>query len=177
MINLNLLPPKIQLEVRENALFRTIKNITLLASILTVVSGAIIFGTYFWLSYQLSTTQNKLTAIKESQGNQTQSLEEAIDSVNAKATGISVAQKTDLAWSHRLRELLTQTPTGVTISSLVLDVNKKNLAIAGNAATRDELLTFESLIKAADYFDSVQLPISSLAQQRDIDFSLTAGIK
>jgi hypothetical protein len=46
------------------------------------------------------------------------------------------------------------------------------LSIGGVATTRDALLSFKKKLEADEKFEEIVLPVSSLAKDTDIDFSL-----
>ena len=50
--------------------------------------------------------------------------------------------------------------------------DKTNLAVNGVAPDRQTLIVFENRINASGYFSEVVLPISNLAQDKDIDFQI-----
>lgn len=52
-----------------------------------------------------------------------------------------------------------------------------NLAVAGVAKTRESLVSFVDLLKEADTFKEVNLPISNLAKDKDIDFTIELVIE
>lgn len=66
-------------------------------------------------------------------------------------------------------------PRGVTLTSL--SIMRKDggaaLSISGAAATRDALLSLAESLKGVSAFSGVSLPVSSLASDKDIPFSIS----
>lgn len=60
--------------------------------------------------------------------------------------------------------------SAITISSLSFDGSK--ITIAGVAATRSDLIAFNSSLQQQRYFTSVALPISDIAKSTDADFTI-----
>lgn len=48
-----------------------------------------------------------------------------------------------------------------------------HITISGTADTRDELLSFKKVLESETFFSFVDLPVSNLAKNRDIDFSIS----
>lgn len=73
-----------------------------------------------------------------------------------------------------IERILDQKVTGARITGLSwLKVKDKiTLLVSGVALDRQALITFENNINSAGYFSEVTLPISNLAQDRNIDFQI-----
>jgi hypothetical protein len=65
-------------------------------------------------------------------------------------------------------------PRGVTLTSLSITRTGTGatLSITGSAATRDALLSLAESLKSVSAFSGVSLPVSSLAADKDIPFSI-----
>lgn len=55
--------------------------------------------------------------------------------------------------------------------------NKEILNIFGTALTRDALVAYEKKLQENDFFEKVSLPVSDLAQNKNIDFSISLSVK
>jgi len=71
-------------------------------------------------------------------------------------------------------------PKRVTISSVSLAREGgvvKKITVTGNAATRSDLATTRDILKANSRFTKVALPLSNLAKDVDLPFSVTLEVK
>lgn len=69
---------------------------------------------------------------------------------------------------------LSHKPNGVIIKQVLLDKTPDGtlLSIGGTAESRSQLTSFSSAIKGDALFTSVEFPVSNLAKDRDIDFTI-----
>ena len=70
-------------------------------------------------------------------------------------------------------------PTAISVSGIsmsqrvVEDVLEQSVTLSGVADTRTDLLSFVELLEKEELFSNVDLPISNLAKEREISFSLS----
>lgn len=77
-------------------------------------------------------------------------------------------------------DVLKRKPTGVRIDGIYYTVNSKNtagLAISGIGDKRDTLVSFSESLKDISYFKKVDLPISNLAKDKNIVFTINVDIE
>jgi hypothetical protein len=73
-------------------------------------------------------------------------------------------------------EVVLYKPSGISLTSITYEQMPKNIArmvIVGLADNRDVLLTFKQSLERGGLFESVDLPVSNLAKDHDINFSIT----
>jgi hypothetical protein len=91
---------------------------------------------------------------------------------------LSLASSTSA--SATLRAALTVPREGITLSNITFSPPKgKNagtLTIAGSAATRDALRTYQSSLSSASFARAVNLPVSAYAKDADIPFTVTVTL-
>jgi len=70
-------------------------------------------------------------------------------------------------------------PAGVKIDSFSYSKNNEKTAvvISGKSSVRESLISFAKKLEAQETFENVNLPVSDLARERNLDFSITFGIK
>lgn len=73
------------------------------------------------------------------------------------------------------RKIIDALPRGVTLTTLSMTRRDGGAAVSitGSAATRDALLSLAESLKSVSALAGVSLPVSSLAQDKDIPFSLS----
>ena len=173
----NLLPQKQKAQLRRAYYLRLVTTFTLLANVALVVGGVLLIPSYVVSERAAESAERYLAAIEETVA------------VRERA-GVS---KTVRALDERLRILdtlaeqpkavaaldavLTKRTSGVRITGVGFikeDGGATQLSIEGVASSRTTLLAFVDALRAAGTFGGVEVPVSQLAQEADIPFSLTA---
>jgi hypothetical protein len=77
--------------------------------------------------------------------------------------------------SNFVGQIIEEKIAGIRITrfSWTKDEDEITLAISGVAQDRVTLITFQDNINASGHFSEVALPISNLAQDKDLDFQMT----
>lgn len=73
-----------------------------------------------------------------------------------------------------LAAILQPTPTSIQLHSFSLSYSNHELALAGTAATRDDLVVYQQVVNAIPGMRNVKLPLNDLSQKEAITFNLTA---
>ncbi len=76
-----------------------------------------------------------------------------------------------------LLQVVGERPSGVAITALVYQRGNSSVVISGIAKKRDDLLFFVDALEKSKTFSAVDLPVSSLAQQEKVNFSITVTFK
>jgi len=86
----------------------------------------------------------------------------------------------DLKISKLIKSIVDEKNSSILITAIILrDVGEENksIFINGDAASRDDLLSFRESIESTDLFSEVNLPISNLAKNKDINFNLEIKLR
>ena len=75
-----------------------------------------------------------------------------------------------------LFDLFTSSPSGVVVSSFSID-KKAVVSLAGNAATRKDLLIFEQYLRDSARFQDITSPLTNIIQEKNIIFTFKATLK
>lgn len=175
MINLNLLPPSSKQRVRDRAYLIIIKNTVITLIVLMIINSVAVVGVRYYLDFRVKTLENEIEQLRASQNN-TQSLNEAIDSVNQKSSYLKNVNNNYVYWSDKLLDMTQLIPNGINLTTVSIDAEAMILSIAGHSATRNELLTYKEHLEKLSYLSSINLPITNLTTQTDIVFQITAMI-
>jgi len=57
-----------------------------------------------------------------------------------------------------------------------VEINEENIFIQGIADNRDDLLSFETALKKQDYFKNIEMPISNLTSQENVNFEIIVNL-
>jgi Tfp pilus assembly protein PilN len=74
-----------------------------------------------------------------------------------------------------LEEINSSLPQGVYFKEI--KINEEELIIDGWAENRDDLLNFENNLKEKDFFKQVEMPISNLTSQKNVNFEIIISLK
>lgn len=79
-----------------------------------------------------------------------------------------------------INEVLSKKTSGIKIGAIYYSVDSKNTAtlnINGISDKRETLVSFTESLKNVEYMKKVDLPLSNLAKDRNIDFSININIE
>lgn len=171
---INLLPPQGKRRVTREYWVRVVSVWSIL-----IASGVLLVTILHVPVYVL--LQNKLDAFVE-EFNEATGRKESFDESKAQIVQANVlakllaAEDQGVAFTTVTQTLESLAGVDVTIEHIQLQRNEQALAattISGMATTRQALVRFRDAITAHELFDEVELPLSNLAKDRDIPFSLT----
>lgn len=114
----------------------------------------------------------------ESQKDKSSTDEAQIRRANALASMLSADDSSSLQFSRIVSVLSALAGRGVSIDSFTMSRNEEtlSLSIAGVAQTRADLRAFDNAIEAHELFSAVDLPISNLANDTDIAYTMTITV-
>ena len=179
----NLLPTSERTKLRHEYLIRCSIVGLILFNTVAIVALVMLVPSYLIVQDRLGETKNELTQLR--------------GTTKATTTGQYSSQlKTANRYMKALRPYPDHVPlytliqkitsvfsddvavTGINYkrSFLTEDNTKKEnmtIVLSGKADTRETLVSLEQTLKNLEFIDNVSLPISSLAQKRDVPFSVT----
>ena len=165
MITLNLLSPDQKKALRARVTYAMIERL-MIATIGTLLVACILL-----LLIKIQLTQN----LGEVQARQILSAEyvtanNAIRQLNTLINRVDTLQKLAVSPSSLLLDIARRTPSGVTVTSLDFDVKSESMRLNGIAATRDDLLAYETAVRESPFVKKLDSPISNLFQKTNIAF-------
>lgn len=176
MITLNLLPPKEkEIFVGQKKLRRILSFGT--ASLFFIFVFLVLLGSV-WL--YLFVQFNSFEAISQAAYASPQSqaflqFKKEVDEANSELKYYNQIQQGTKNYSAALEEMARLASDGIKFSSISIDTNK--VVTSGEAATRDNLVSFKDRLAASSYFVNLNAPLSNFLKQANINFSFSFGIK
>jgi len=76
--------------------------------------------------------------------------------------------------------VLSKKTSGIKIDGIYFTVNSENTAVLninGIGSTRESIVSFAEKLRETSYFKNVNLPISNLAKDKNIDFAISLNIE
>ncbi len=174
---LNLLPEEGRTLIRRKYHNRFFLWQAIMLFIAELVYGALLVGTYVVLRMEYFHAE---AAAAERVSTQTDSKVLGGYESKFQDTNRLVAQsinftKKHLEWANLFVRFDGLVPDDVTLTRLV--TKDYTISLSGVAKTRDGLLLFEQRVKADDCFTGIDLPVSNLFSQENIDFQLNFSVK
>lgn len=150
-----------------------------LCIVLVILSIALTMPTFVSLYYQKTVAASEKAQAEALQAQSADSsASAAVARVDARLAAIrqGTSERTVISLFERL---LAPSRPGISITALSAARDEKNgtLRVEGVAATRESLVAFSRALQGEPSFASVDLPVSSLAKNRDIQFSISIGLK
>ena len=172
----NLLPPEMQKKVRRMYRLRAISVFLVFTAATALLTGVLLLPSYVHVRVENEHKARELTLFE------TASRGEAPE----KARTLRIDEKTSVLArfirpplaTEMLGNVLDEKPLGISLASFSYErrAKKENtLRLSGTARRRDDLITFRD--RLANVFPVVDLPVSYLAADRDVTFSLTVYTK
>jgi len=146
-----------------------------------VASLFLLLPIYLNASTQVKSESDRLMIYKASQTfSDTEESSRVIKETTAKLTTFSLTE-TPHDFSKIILLLNSITPSGILIKDMSLTTEASEgshvaLLLHGNASTRENLVEFVDALKKDPTFDNVELPVSGLVKERNIDFNLSLKV-
>ncbi len=148
---------------------------TLLSSSVLVIASVFLVPSYILAKAQKVSIENQARVIKQSLVSQEEESLSAALQLAQEELDILASIKDQKLFSERLKDVVREKPEGINLSSFTYKTQegkKQSMVISGKAYTRNDLLSFEKKLRSNLDFSSVEFPVSNLAKDKDIDFSI-----
>jgi len=147
----------------------------LLLILLLFVAGLISMD--YILKINLSSASDSLNAISKdsSQYQAIEKYDNEIKDMNSLVSKASKIQSGQLYWSKFLTKFDDKVVPGIEIDNL--STQNYKVSLLGKADTRDNLLAFKGGLENDDCFNAVNLPLSNLVDEKNINFQMDFQIK
>ncbi len=157
------------------------RAVVILSSLLLVIVVAIVG---LFPSYLLSSARNQeVVGRMESEGLDATSVESQLQNwlidLNLKLTTLyhQEGEGSDHP-SLLIEEVISKKKVGLSLTSVAWNKKEEgiSLLVSGKASTRQALLNFQNELTASGKFSNVTLPVSNLAQDKDISFQINLTV-
>lgn len=171
---INLIPPSAEKHVQREYKIRVASVWMILFGLAFVIVTLLNVPVYILVQSQLD---NFLAEYNEASDETQSFIESEVAIANANEIVRLLAKKDPVEeFSHIIEELEQLTGANITIQSFQIGRTGNVLdpiVISGVANSRLELSRFRDAIEASEFFKSAALPLSNLAKDRDIPFTIT----
>ena len=169
---INLLPPEGKKKVHINYWLRVTTVYMTLLAVALLISTALLLPTYFYISYQIQAYSETLSNDEEKSIKQ---IEADITKAN-QVSGLLLKTPQITKDSELLDEIQLLSEQQVFISNITIrkkDRTFSEIVVNGVAKDRNSLVEFKNKAESHRFFKDVNLPLSNLAKDSDISFSLS----
>lgn len=170
MIYLNLLSEQKKEELQKKILLEFTTTILELLFSITVLAAIILLASKIILQNSFNEAIAQSTLITASYG----AINQEIRKLNTEIEQIDHLERDRVLWTDFLTHFAESTPSEITIKSLSLNAQDKNILISGKATTRMGLLAFIKNLEASGLYTKIESPISNIFERTDINFTLNA---
>lgn len=141
-----------------------------------IVLSILTFPIYILVTLQLENHTDVLT-IATAESEEFVELESILHDANQQARLI-IAQKPAMTLTAHIQTINSLAGQGIIMNSFQLDVNDKErkIIISGIADSRLLLANFRDGLEQNENYNQVELPLSALIKDQDIDFRMTLSI-
>jgi len=176
---MNLLSQKEKTENQKDYFYRFLVILT--GAIITslLISGFSLFPTYILIQAEQAELKTELASLKNSQSiNGSEEFYQRLETANQQVDFLSF--QLGLSLTAATKEILARRPAGVTITSLAYHPQENAtgrlvavVSLKGVASRREVIVEFVKDLQTEPTFTGINVPVSSFAKDRDIEFSLT----
>ena len=174
---LNLLPERKKKDIQSRLHFRFFLWQLFLVFSLEIFYLIILVSIYFILDYQLESLQKTGEQYDAAFAEQQtlDAYQKKFKATNAVAEEVGKIERNHFSFTRIFSLLDSVLPESVAIEHLT--TKEYAVMLSGQAATRDDLLTFDARLKESACVKSVTIPISNLFSQDNVEFQMDFEIK
>jgi len=175
----NLLPAEYKKEIYKEYRLRFFTLVLFLLSATGLMIFLLLSMAHFIVNLKHVEFQEKISQLERqnpelrSQGE----LETIVEDVHNKL--YILESKSMISPSEIIEKVANQKPQTVNIRSFSYTNRGEiiEIALKGTASTRDSLITFNRRLSEEEIFENVNLPVSDLAMDKELDFSISFSVK
>lgn len=175
-LKINVLPPerKELVRRREEFVFLLVQCVQISMMMLLVL--VMFYGIRLALQFEVENSKLESSQSQERKiAEQMSAYQDEIGQTNRRVIEIVRMEQEHVYWSRLLRKLEALLPEGTYLSQI--GTNEYRVSLAGQARDRDVLLSFRDRLSGDDCFSDVEVPLSNLFVQENIDFQVDVTVK
>ncbi|MEK9151164.1 MAG: PilN domain-containing protein [Patescibacteria group bacterium] len=176
-ILLNLLPEENKKNIQAAFHFRFFLWQLFLVFVLEVFYLSMLASTYFVLDAQLQSLQmlGRQYDTAHAEQKTLDTYQTKFKDTNSAVDVIGAIERNHFSFTQIFVLLDAVVPEGVMVDRLT--TKNYTVMLTGQAATRDDLLAFDARLKESACAENVNVPLSNLFSQENVDFQIDFGIK
>jgi hypothetical protein len=173
---INLLPPEEKKIIGKEYKHRVFVTYLIFLTAGLIVSLILLLPSYFVMNVVVNELEDEAAFLENSnESTEMEKINAELRLTKERLRAVTINSKR-VEFYEIIEKISIHKPRAVTLNNFSytkgIDGKESKLLLGGNASTRDSLLLFTKDIENDELFDEVVLPVSSLAKEKDIDFSL-----
>ena len=172
---INLLPIEEKKKTHRDYMFRLFTVILSAVSVSAIIGIITLLPSYFISDFQKRAAVNQAELIKKTNDDNQENVIAVLKEAQQKLEILS-PEREKASLRTIFDTIISYRPNTIILTGLVYqkeNEDKVTFTISGVANSREDLLVFSQNLKKDALFDAVELPVSNLAKDRDIKFTLT----
>lgn len=169
---INLLPPD---WVKAYSQKRIKSQLVFLSLTVTAVMAGCLWatlGTNFAMQQKLTSLKSQINSQGFSVSQKAEELTEEISRINSVSSKVDKIVSSSSSPTKIIDTVNNLKPSGVRISEYSLEIDAGKISLKGSAASRQDLVNFRKSLEDHPNFSKVQVPVSSLEKEIDLEFDL-----
>lgn len=168
---INLLPQKQKEEFFGERNVKILFNLGLLFSLFLILLGILLFAVKIHLTADIQEQKFMINSMDLAATNpQYKELEDKISESNKLISKINEFYEEQIDVTQILEKISDILPEGVTLASFSYQKDKSQVALQGNAISRESFLVFKKALESQAEIKNLSSPVSNLLKSSNIDF-------
>lgn len=174
--NINLLPDRLQAIFEAERLYQQVKSKIRLGFILIIFGLIVMSATLSVIILQLSNQQTLLSQVEAESDLYTYD-SNLVSSLNKASRVITKHFSNKTAPISLIEAIENSRPSGLKINKFKIETKNNSVSIRGIAPDRSSLFAYRDTLNQSGQFSSISIPLSSLENPYNIEFSLSLKLK
>lgn len=171
-LQLNLLSPDKKNNLVSLARFLFLKEMLEYLIFTSAILAIMIISGWFVLADVFSDVTDSALAVSR----ETPSINQDVRDLNINTRNLVVAGREFYPLTPRLFDIIKSLPPTIKLNAVSINREDNSVTINGTAATRDDLLNYQTIISSIPWLKSAGAPASQLFQKENINFELHAAL-
>ncbi|MFA6428312.1 MAG: PilN domain-containing protein [Candidatus Buchananbacteria bacterium] len=171
MITLNIISPQQKEDLKLKKLYHEARNLITIILLFTIIAAIMVLVARYILQKEFYELVKQNTLVSQSN----QKINRQIRTLNQQVTTVDKIQTQYKDYHAFLGNFFQLVPSGIQL--YYFKINSEQITeLKGRATTRDALLTFKQALEKNPGLSNINLPVSNLLDQTNLNFSLTCKI-
>lgn len=172
-LRLNLLSPEKRIYLRRMITFQFIKSVLEILIIAVCIAGISLLGGQWVLENHLNELSEGLLSVRDAYSQTNQDIKK----INNALLKTKEIQREYTLWTPLIDDLVKNIPDNIVLANMDMDAKNKIFTITGAVPDRQDLLQFQTNLESIAWVKAARVPLSQLAERKNIQFSLTVELE
>lgn len=174
MFTINLIPSNWVEEYEQKKLKLQIWSVTLLVSYIVWITFFAALASYLFMSQQVETLKVQHGVLNKTEPEAADIITE-VNNINSMSSKVIAINSVSYYPQTIMNEIYDAKPETVSLFKYYLDLDQGIVEVTGISEDRSSLLVFKNSLEENEKFSIVDIPVSALETEKDIEFTLQFG--